>query len=80
MCNFSQLQLNQAFITMSDSVLREKNCSVSMFCDKASQIQTDIKEISEKAQTKSSNMWRDNDLHGVLLNLRLKNLQGKESI
>ena len=80
MCNFSQLQLNQAFITMSDSVLREENCSVSMFCDEASQIQTDIKEISEKAQTKSSNMWRDNDLHGVLLHLRLKNLQGKEGI
>ena len=41
---------------MSDSALCGKNCSVSIFCEEASQIETDIKEISEKAKTKSSNM------------------------
>lgn len=42
-----------------------------------------ISEIFLKRQknnnTRPSDIWRDNDLHGIMLHLKLKNFQGKES-
>ena len=53
MYNFSSLELNQAFITMSDSVLCEKNCLVSIFYEEDSQTHTVIKEILKKGENKT---------------------------
>lgn len=64
---------------MSDSVLGEKNCLVSIFCDECNQIHTDIRDIFKKTETGPSDIWRDGDLHGIILHLRLRNFQGKES-
>lgn len=40
-------------MTMSDSVLCEKNGSVSIFYEEDSQIHTDIKEIFKKGENKT---------------------------
>lgn len=69
-------------MTMSDSAVCENNCLGSIFCDEGNQIHTDIRDIfkkTKKQHTRPSNIWRDNDLHGIMLHLKLKNFQGKES-
>lgn len=77
MYNFFYCWLNQAFITMSDSVFCEKACLVGIFCEEANQIQNRLSGGVWKGHEQShQSTQRDSSQQGVLLYRRAQNLEG----
>lgn len=76
MYNFFYCWLNQAFITMSDSVFCEKACLVGIFCEEANQIQNRYQEEFGKDTNKATKAHRGTVLSKVCYSIRAQDLEG----